>query len=152
VNANERCTCVCDRSVIVCVTMRAMMLGLLLMTSCSPVADVALVGPGLAGRPDRERYVVLLTVVTPSPADVSSYQARVIEGPKAAHAWADEKRKGMLLTVPGFERALAAAQGSVVERWWMSGAVTIEVPKGSIASLQGAPGVRSIRADALIAP
>jgi hypothetical protein len=135
-------------SVLVCMTMRAMLVLTLGLMACSPTAELPVLGAGLPGRPDRERYLVHLDV---APIDVAAYQ-QLSDDPAAAKEFADGQRKQLLLKVPGFERALAAIQGSVVERWWMSGAVTIETPKGTAATLQTAPGVRSIRPDQLIAP
>jgi hypothetical protein len=96
------------------------------------------------GTDGRERWVVKLDG---TPPDLGPYRQLLQERPADAEGFAEKMRQKLAQDHADFESALSALNGRVVEHWWMSNAVTVEVEAGGVPSLQKAPGVVSVSPD-----
>lgn len=121
-------------------------LGLGLFVGC-PAKDPAATGPRVLGTDGRERYVVVFDATAP---DLADYRALLKDKPDDAEAYAEKMRAKLHQDHADFEASLSTVNGRVVERWWMSNALTVEVEATGVPTLQKAPGVKSVTPDALL--
>lgn len=116
---------------------------------------------GLAGCPDkedskrvtgsegRERWIVSFEGNEP---DLAEYRGLMKDKPDEADAYADRMRKRLDLDHEELHRTLESLNGKVVERWWMSNAMTVEIEAGKAPSLEKVSGVKSIAPDVPLEP
>lgn len=97
-----------------------------------------------AGADGKQRWVVTFEGEPPSPAE---YRALLRDNPKAAEPYVAQMRDSLMRGRTEIEAFLSSVDGRVVERWWMSNAVTVEVPPSAVESLKKQPGVKSIAPD-----
>ena len=95
------------------------------------------------GTEGRQRWVVHFA----GAVDATEYRRLLAQDPTAVPAYVERRRQEMASTHGAFENALTAVNGRVVERWWMSNAVTIEVTAAGVPTVQSAPGVVSVGPD-----
>jgi hypothetical protein len=110
--------------------------------ACADDALGDLKAPLVAGTAGRQRFVVTLAGAA---ADLGEYRRLLKEDPTRVAAYVDERRAALLR--PEFEAAIANVNGRVVERWWMSGQITVELTNENVAALRALPGVVSVEAD-----
>jgi hypothetical protein len=96
------------------------------------------------GADGRERWVVTFEGVEPDPTE---YRELLKTSPPEAEEYAERMRKQLTRDHAAFESALQALSGRVVERWWMSNAVTVEIDKNAAPSLREAAGVKAVTPD-----
>ncbi|MFZ9889792.1 MAG: hypothetical protein ACO3JL_20035 [Myxococcota bacterium] len=123
---------------------------------CSTMAIVGLAAceeeqpPGpepLAGaRPGTQRFVVYLAG---DPPDASAYRAALKDDPSSAPPLAEALRAQAEAQRRGFQQALRAYNGVVVDHWWLTNAVTVEIPTVNAASLTAIDGVVRVEPDVL---
>ncbi len=110
--------------------------------ACSDDAGEAIKGSS----PGTERWVVLFEGDAPDLTDYKKAQATG-KGLAAAEA---KLRADAQTRHKGFEKGLKELEGKVVERWWMTNAVTVELPSGNVGSLQHMDGVAEVKPDTLV--
>lgn len=97
-----------------------------------------------AGADGKERWVVTLDGEAP---DLSEYRALSRDNPKAVAPYVEKMRQNLMAGRTDLDTFLTSVDGRVVERWWMSNAVTVEVPASAVESLKKQPGVKQLAAD-----
>ncbi len=105
-----------------------------------PLGDLR--APVVAGSGGRQRFVVTLAGATP---DLSEYRRLLKDSPGAVAGYVERKRAA--LARPEVEAALAGVNARVVERWWMSGQLTIELPPEQVSAVRALPGVAAVAPD-----
>jgi hypothetical protein len=113
------------------------------LAACSEGTSDADKAPVVAGTAGRQRFVVTLAGATP---DLGEYRKLLKENPADVPAYVEGRRAALVL--PALDAALTGFNGRVVERWWMSGQLTVEIPPEGVASLRAVPGVSAIEPDA----
>ena len=113
-------------------------------SSCSSNDPQTTTGKRMLGAEGKERWVVTFDATEP---DLGEYRDLVAENPTEAEAYAAKMRAKLAHDRADFEAQVQALEGKVVERWWMSNALTVEVKPDSVPSLKGMPGVKSIVPD-----
>jgi hypothetical protein len=124
------------------------LLALLALFSLACSDDGAAVdGPVLTGQRDgSERWVVFFA---DDPLDLTAYRsaqkagAGVREAEEALRDQAAARRKE-------FAKNLKDLEGVVIEHWYLTNAVTVEIPSGNVGSLRHMAGIKEIRPDRLI--
>lgn len=101
-------------------------------------------GKPTLGADGRERWVVTLEG---EPPDLAEYRALVRDNPKAAAPYVAKMRDNLMSGRTELEGFLTSVDGRVVERWWMSNAITVEVPAGAVESLKKQAGVKRLAPD-----
>ena len=101
------------------------------------------------GTEGRERWVVTFDGNAP---DLAEYRKLLAEDPPAVPAYVGKMRERQAQAHPELDQNLTALGGRVVERWWMSNQVTVEIPSTGLASVQAVPGVKDVSPDVLLAP
>lgn len=101
-------------------------------------------GKPTAGADGRERWVLSFEGEAP---DLSEYRTLLQENPKAAGPYETQMRDQLMRGRTELDAFLGSVEGRVVERWWMSNAVTVEVPASAVESLKKQPGVKSVTPD-----
>jgi hypothetical protein len=96
------------------------------------------------GADGKERWVVTFEGEAPDPAE---YRTLAKDNPKAADAYAAQMRDAVMKGRTEIESFLTSVDGRVVERWWMSNAITVELPAGAVESLRKQTGVKSVAPD-----
>jgi hypothetical protein len=96
------------------------------------------------GAEGRERWIVTFDGSAP---DLGEYRALQRDNPKAVDAYVGQMRDGVMRGRAEMESFLGSVEGRVVERWWMTNAVTVEVPAGAVETLKKQPGVKSVAPD-----
>ena len=114
--------------------------GLLGACADDPLGDLK--APLVTGTAGRQRFVVTLVGAAP---DLTEYRRLLKDDPARVPAYVDDRRAAMLR--PDFEAAIAGVNGRVVERWWMSGQLTVELASESVASIRALAGVASVDPD-----
>jgi len=104
-------------------------------------------GPALVGQKEgSERWIVLFD---DEPLDLTAYKAAVtagagvLEAEDALREQAEKRRRD-------FAKNLKDLEGSVVEHWPLTNAVTVELPRGNVGTLGKMAGVKELRPDRLI--
>ncbi len=97
-----------------------------------------------AGADGKERWVVTFDGEPPNQAE---YRALLRDNPKAAEPYVAGMRDTLMRGRTELETFLSSVEGRVVERWWMSGSVTVEIPPSAVESLKKQPGVKSVTPD-----
>lgn len=122
----------------------AVVAGALLMAAlgCPSKGDAR--GKPTLGTDGKERWVVTLEG---GPPDLAEYRALARDNPKAAAPYVDKMRDSLMSGRTELEGFLTSVDGRVVERWWMSNAITVEVPASAVESLKGQAGVKQIAPD-----
>lgn len=101
------------------------------------------------GTEGRERWVV--TFEGPEP-DLAEYRALMKENPVEAEAYAERMRKKLETDHEDLAKALESLNGRIVERWWMSQSVTVEIDASAAPSLEKVPSVKSLAPDVPLDP
>ncbi|MCC7071070.1 MAG: hypothetical protein IT383_07100 [Deltaproteobacteria bacterium] len=96
------------------------------------------------GTDGRERWVVTLEGEAP---DLTEFRSLTRDNPKAVAPYVDKMRQNLLAGRSELEGFLTSVDGRVVERWWMSNAITVEVPASAVASLKKQGGVKQVAPD-----
>ncbi len=94
------------------------------------------------------RYVLHLAGDAP---DASAYRAALKEDPAKAAAIAAELKETAAAGRRKLVQALKAYDGRVVDHWWLTNAVTVELPAGNALSLTAIDGVVKVEPDQLLA-
>jgi hypothetical protein len=102
----------------------------------------------VAGRDGRERWVVSFDGSRP---ELAEYRKLLKDDPAAVPAYVQKMRDRQAQAHPELDQSVAAIGGAVVERWWMSNKVTVEIPRSGLATIQAVPGVKSVEPDTLLA-
>jgi hypothetical protein len=113
--------------------------------ACGEAAEPPPTGPVIVGSDGRQRFIVTLAGATP---DLGEYRALLKSDPTAATAYVEAKRAA--LARPDVENALGAFRGRVVERWWMSNQLTVEMEREGLATLRAVNGVTAVEPDVLL--
>lgn len=132
-------------------------LGRAALAACVLVAPVALsacsddeppaVQPLEGSKQGTARYVLHLEG---APPDSSAYRKALAEDPAKASALADELREAAAASRRQLVQALRAYDGRVVDHWFLTNAVTVEIPAGNALSLQAIDGVARVEPDQLL--
>jgi hypothetical protein len=93
------------------------------------------------------RYVVHLKG---EPPDASAYRAALKEDPAKAAKLAEELKMAAALNRKKLVQALKAYDGRVVDHWFLTNAVTVEIPAGNALSLTAIDGVAKVEPDQLL--
>lgn len=101
-------------------------------------------GKPTLGADGRERWVVTLEG---EPPDLAEYRTLVRDNPKAADPYVAKMRDSLMSGRTELEGFLTSVDGRVVERWWMSNAITVEVPASAVESLKKQAGVKRLAPD-----
>lgn len=116
---------------------------LLTLAACPDSDDTGGAKPA-AGADGKERWVVTFEGELPDPAE---YRALLRDNPKAAAAYVTQMRDSLMRGRTEIEGFLTSVDGRVVERWWMSNAVTVEIPASAVESLKKQQGVKAVSPD-----
>lgn len=119
---------------------------------------------GLAGCPEEEadapkplegaqpgslRFVVYLKG---DPPDLTEYRKALAENPDEVPEIVEELRETVKAERKDFERSLKAFEGKVVDHWFLTNAVTVEIPAGGAPSLPLVNGVERVEPDRMLQP
>jgi hypothetical protein len=126
---------------------------------CAVIVAVSVAGPGcddsvdqkpVLGRDGKQRFVVTFEDKAP---DLAEYRKLLQDGDgEAVTAYVTKMRARQAQAHPELDKSLAALEGAVVERWWMSNQVTVEMPPSALASVKTVAGVKDVAPDALLGP
>lgn len=105
-----------------------------------PLGDLK--APLVTGTAGRQRFVVTLAGAAP---DLSEYRRLLKEDPARVGSYVDERRAALVR--PDVEAAIASVNGRVVERWWMSGQLTVELGAEGVARVRAVAGVTAVEPD-----
>jgi hypothetical protein len=97
---------------------------------------------GLRGTAGRERFVVTLASGAP---DLAEYHRLLKDDPAGVAAYVAQRRAA--LGSPELDAALVGVDGRIVERWWMSGQLTIEMKREGLATVRALTAVRAVTPD-----
>jgi hypothetical protein len=97
--------------------------------------------------PGMQRYVVYFGSGGP---DLTAYRAAVENEPEKVGELVDKMRAEAKAARMKFVQKLKAYDGRVVDYWWMSNAVTVEIPAGNAASLHVIEDVKRVEPDKLL--
>lgn len=106
-------------------------------------------GKRVLGTEGRERWVVTFEGNEP---DLAEYRALMKDKPAEADAYADKMRKKLETDHEDLAKMLESLNGRIVERWWMSQSVTVEIDATAAPSLEKVAGVKSLTPDAPLEP
>lgn len=118
----------------------ALLLALAVGCADDPLGDLK--APVVTGTAGRQRFVVTLAGAAP---DLAEYRRLLREDPGRVAAYVDERRAALVR--PDLEAAVAGEKGRVVQRWWMSGQLTVELEAEGVARVRALPGVTSVEPD-----
>lgn len=124
----------------------ALVLVFLLASACSDGGGDAS-GSGLPGQRDgTERWIVYFADEGP---DLAEYRKAIAarSGVDAAEA---KLRADALERRREFAKSLKELEGTIVEHWFLTNAVTVEVPSGNVGSLKHMAGIAKTAPDRLI--
>lgn len=129
-------------------SLRALWLSAMVVAGVVACDDEAPPGPApLPGaRPGTQRFVVYLAGDGP---DATAYRAALQDDPSTAPSLAEALRQQAVAQRRGFLQALRAYDGVVVDHWWLTNAVTVEIPAGNAMSLTAIDGVLKVEPDIL---
>lgn len=116
------------------------------LSACSDEEPVA-VQPLEGSKAGTLRFIVHLQG---PPPDASAYLAAVKDDPTKALALADELKRTVASDRKKLVQALRAYDGRVVDHWWLTNAVTVEIPAGNALSLNAIDGVVKVEPDQLL--
>lgn len=94
-----------------------------------------------------ERWIVYLEGEAP---DLSAYREAAKAGPKAQADLAEKMKAETKVKHAPFVKMLAERGGTVIEHWWMTNAVTVEIPEGTSDAVSEFEGVKRIAPDVLL--
>jgi len=100
-------------------------------------------------KPGVERYVVYLEG---EPPDLTEYETALADSPGDVLKIVEGLRQAAAEKHEGFARAIRAYDGKVVDHWYLTNAVTIEIPAGNAASLSELGGVVRVMPDEALKP
>lgn len=103
----------------------------------------------VTGTEGRERWIVSFEGNEP---DLAEYRALMKDKPDEAEAYAEKMRRKLDQDHEELTKSLESFNGTVVERWWMSNSVTVEIEAGKAPSLEKVPGVKSLAPDVPLEP
>lgn len=98
-------------------------------------------------RADLERWVVYLKGEGP---DLTEYKKALKETPEKIPAIVEELRKEAARARASFVQRLATLDARVVDHWYLTNAVTVEVPAGNVETLKLLDSVERIEPDRLL--
>jgi hypothetical protein len=101
-------------------------------------------GKRMAGTDGRDRWIVVFDAKEP---DLTEYRELQRDDPAEAEGYVQKMRAKLAHDRADFEAQVQALDGKIVERWWMSNALTVEVKPEGVPTLRSFPGVRSITPD-----
>src|SRR5687768_10463275 len=90
------------------------------------------------GTEGRERWIVQFACNEP---DLAEYRTLMIYKPDEAEAYAKKMRRKLETDDEELTKTLDSVNGRSEKRWWMSGAVTVEIEGGKAPSLEKVTGV-----------
>jgi hypothetical protein len=105
-----------------------------------PLGDLKTVQ--VADAAGRQRFVVTLAGAAP---DLGEYRRLLKENPSGVAGYVEGRRAALVR--PDVDAAITGASGHVVERWWMSGQLTVELAPEGVSTLRALPGIASVEAD-----
>lgn len=119
----------------------------LLAAACDdePVAPEA--QPLAGSRPELERWVVHLKGEPPDPAP---YREALEKSPEQVPEIAEKLRQKAMQARAGFVQRIADLGGRVVDHWWLTNAVTVEIPGGNVPTLKVLDEVERVEPDRLL--
>ncbi len=123
-------------------------LGVAMLVGCTSGTQQPEATP-LAGSQGRGRWVVTVKATLP---DRSAYRALLIDNPAGVAAYVAKMRAEQARNFPEVQKAVTTVNGEVVERWWMSNQLTVELPAAGVATLRGTEGVSSVEPDVVLTP
>ncbi len=91
----------------------------------------------------RQRFIVTLANATP---DLTEYRRLLQADPASVASYVQRRRAE--LGGPELDAALQKVDARIVERWWMSGQLTIEAPAERVTSLRSIAGITAVEPDA----
>ncbi len=94
-----------------------------------------------------ERWIVYLEGEGP---DLGAYREAAKKGPEAQAEVAAKMKAETKAKHAPFVKMLAERGGTVVEHWWMTNAVTVEIPEGTSDAVREFEGVQRIAPDTLL--
>jgi hypothetical protein len=130
----------------------------LVVLAFAAVAIASALGAGCPGKDDtkrvlgtdgRERWVVTFEGNEP---DLAEYRALLKDKPDEAEAYAEKMRKKLETDHEDLAKVLESLNGRIVERWWMSQSVTVEIDATAAPSLEKVAGVKSLTPDVPLEP
>ena len=102
--------------------------------------------PMPGAKPGTQRWVVHLVGDAP---DLVAYRAARGKG-EGVETAEDALRKAARDRAKPLRQSLKGLDGKIVDYWWMTNAVTVEVPEGAVGTLKGLDGVDRIVPDQLL--
>jgi hypothetical protein len=96
-----------------------------------------------------ERYVVYLKGEGP---DLTEYRKALSDEPDKVPEIVAALREDAERRHKKFEKALRALSGTIVDHWYLTNAVTVEIPKESAPTLKITDGVLRVEPDTILAP
>lgn len=114
------------------------------LSSGCPDDEKPQVQPLEGSQPGSLRYVVYLTG---EPPDLTEYKKALADSPGDVPTIVDGLRKNAEFRRKGFEQTLKAFGGRVVDHWYLTNAVTVEIPANAAASLPALDGVERVVPD-----
>jgi hypothetical protein len=93
-----------------------------------------------------ERWIVVFE----GEPDLTEYRAALKEGPTQARAYLEKKRVETMQARAPLAEQLRTMSANVVDYWWMTNAITVELPADNVESLKVIPGVKEVRPDKLL--
>ncbi|MCP4503253.1 MAG: hypothetical protein GY822_25225 [Deltaproteobacteria bacterium] len=115
--------------------------GALAVTGCTDDDDEEK-KPLTGSRPGTERWLVFL-----KGASLSMEEFRAEKDAAKKAELEKQLRQGSTLARSDFEKRLEEFDGTVVTHWWMTNAVTVEIPSGTDKSVLQIEGVERMSAD-----
>lgn len=109
--------------------------------------EAPVVTPLAGSKPGTQRYLVHLQG---APPDAAAYHEALEEDPAKAVEIAEGLRQSVVEGRKKFVQALKAYDGRVVDHWWLTNAVTVEIPAGNALSLGAIDGVVKVEPDQLL--
>ena len=100
--------------------------------------------PRVTGSEARERWIVTFAGAEP---DLAEYRGLIKDQPAEAGAYVDKMRRKLDQDHAEIAKTIEAMNGQIVERWWMTNSMTVELEAGSVPTLQQASGVKSVATD-----
>ena len=118
----------------------------LVLSACSD-DEPPPIQPLAGSKPGTVRYVVHLQG---DPPDASAYREALAKDPAKAAQLAEELKMAAALNRKKLVQALKAYDGRVVDHWFLTNAVTVEIPAGNALSLTAIDGVTKVEPDQLL--
>ena len=125
----------------------SLLMGASVLSACSE-DELPPIQPLAGSKPGSQRYVVHLQG---PPPDASAYHEALKDDPSKAPEIAATLKESAAASRKKLVQALRAYDGRVVDHWWLTNAVTVEIPAGNALSLTAIDGVVKVEPDQLLA-